>query len=74
MAGLNDTELQASIDMVRTARDQLGVTVIWVEHVMKAIMGVSDRIIVLHYGVKLAEGTPEEIASHDRVREIYLGT
>ena len=46
MAGLNDTELEASIDMVRTARDQRGLTVIWVEHVMKAVMSLAERVVV----------------------------
>jgi branched-chain amino acid transport system ATP-binding protein len=73
MAGLNPTEVTESMELIDHIRSR-GVTIFMIEHVMKAIMGVSDRIIVLHYGVKLAEGTPEEIASHDRVREIYLGT
>ena len=50
MAGLNDTELHASIEIVRTARDELGVTVIWVEHVMKAVLSLAERIVVLHFG------------------------
>ena len=50
MAGLNDTELQASIDIVRTARDRFGVTVIWVEHVMKAVMSLAERVAVLNFG------------------------
>ena len=58
MAGLNDTELQASIEIVRTARDQLGVTVIWVEHVMKAVMSLAERIVVLNFGRLLADGAP----------------
>ncbi|MEJ2715635.1 MAG: ABC transporter ATP-binding protein [Deltaproteobacteria bacterium] len=73
MAGLNPTEVAEAMELIDRIRSR-GVTIFMIEHVMKAIMGVSDRIIVLHYGVKLAEGTPEEIASHDRVREIYLGT
>ena len=50
MAGLNDTELASSIDMVRRARAELGVTVIWVEHVMKAVMSLAERILVLNFG------------------------
>jgi branched-chain amino acid transport system ATP-binding protein len=73
MAGLNPTEVAEAMELIDRIRSR-GVTIFMIEHVMKAIMGVSDRIIVLHYGVKLAEGTPEEIASHDRVKEIYLGT
>jgi len=74
MAGLNDTELQASIDMVRTARDRLGVTVIWVEHVMKAVMSLAERAVVLNFGEILADGTPAEVMSHPEVVMAYLGT
>ena len=59
MAGLNDTELHASIEIVRTARDQLGVTVIWVEHVMKAVLSLAERIVVLNFGRLLADGAPQ---------------
>jgi branched-chain amino acid transport system ATP-binding protein len=73
MAGLNPTEVAEAMELIDRIRSR-GVTVFMIEHVMKAIMGVSDRIIVIHYGVKLAEGSPAEIASHERVKEIYLGT
>jgi ABC-type branched-subunit amino acid transport system ATPase component len=74
MAGLNDTELQASIDIVRTARDELGVTVIWVEHVMKAVMSLADRVVVLNFGRMLVDGSPELAMRHPEVVTAYLGT
>ena len=74
MAGLNDTELAASIDIVRTVRDQLGVTVIWVEHVMKAVMNLAERIVVLDFGAVLADGDPQVIMRDPAVVKAYLGT
>lgn len=73
MAGLNDTELQASIDIVRMARDRLGVTVIWVEHVMKAVMSLAERIVVLNFGRLLADGRPDEVMRDPAVVAAYLG-
>ena len=73
MAGLNDTELQASIDIVRTVRDQLGVTVIWIEHVMKAVMNLAERVVVLNFGRVLADGAPHEVMRDSEVVNAYLG-
>jgi ABC-type branched-subunit amino acid transport system ATPase component len=73
MAGLNDTELQASIDIVRTARDLLGITVIWVEHVMKAVMSLAERVAVLNFGHVLADGRPDEVMREPAVVTAYLG-
>ena len=74
MAGLNDTELRASIDIVRTARDELGVTVIWVEHVMKAVMSLAERVVVLNFGQLLVDGTPQVAMRDPDVVTAYLGT
>jgi branched-chain amino acid transport system ATP-binding protein len=72
MAGLTPTETAAAMELVTKIRDR-GVTVFMIEHVMKAIMGVCDRIMVLHHGEKIAEGTPKEIAASKKVIEVYLG-
>ncbi|MCS7281986.1 MAG: ABC transporter ATP-binding protein [Anaerolineae bacterium] len=72
MAGLNPTEVAQAMDLVNQIRER-GITVFVVEHVMKAIMGICDRIIVLHHGEKIAEGTPQEIANSRTVIEVYLG-
>ncbi len=73
MAGLNDTELQASIDIVRTVRDRFGITVIWIEHVMKAVLNLAERIVVLNFGTVLADGDPQEVMRDPAVVSAYLG-
>jgi branched-chain amino acid transport system permease protein len=73
MAGLNDAELDSSIAIVRTARDRLGVTVVWVEHVMKAVMSLADRVAVLDFGRILAEGEPRDVMRDPAVVRAYLG-
>jgi branched-chain amino acid transport system ATP-binding protein len=72
MAGLNATEIAQAMELVTKIRDK-GITVLMIEHVMKAIMSVCDRIMVLHHGEKIAEGTPQEIATSKKVIEVYLG-
>jgi branched-chain amino acid transport system ATP-binding protein len=72
MAGLNPTEVAQAMELVTRIRDK-GVTIFMIEHVMKAIMSVCDRIMVLHHGEKIAEGTPREIATSKKVIEVYLG-
>ncbi len=72
MAGLNPTEVAQGMELVTKIRDK-GITVFLVEHVMKAIMSICDRIMVLHHGEKIAEGTPQEITTSKKVIEVYLG-
>jgi branched-chain amino acid transport system ATP-binding protein len=72
MAGLNPTEIAQAMELTTKIRKK-GITIFMIEHVMKAIMNVCDRIIVLHHGSKIAEGTPGEIATSRTVIEVYLG-
>ena len=72
VAGLNPTETAQAMELVTRIRDR-GITILMIEHVMKAIMSVCDRIMVLHHGEKIAEGTPEEITNNQTVIEVYLG-
>jgi len=72
MAGLNPTEVTHAMELVNRMRSK-GITIFMIEHVMKAIMNICDRIMVLHHGEKIAEGIPQEIATSRRVIEVYLG-
>jgi branched-chain amino acid transport system ATP-binding protein len=72
-AGLNPTEINEQIEIVKRIRTERGITILIIEHHMKVIMDVSDRIVVLNYGEKIAEGTPSEIGHSPVVIEAYLG-
>jgi branched-chain amino acid transport system ATP-binding protein len=72
-AGMNEAETQEAIKYVRRLRDELGLTILLIEHKLQVTMGISDRIAVLDYGRKIAEGLPEEIRRNERVIEAYLG-
>ena len=73
LAGLNPSEVISALDLVRRVRDS-GVTIVMVEHLVKALFGISDRVAVLSAGEKLCEGTPEQVAQDPRVLDAYLGT
>jgi branched-chain amino acid transport system ATP-binding protein len=72
MAGLRPAEVDEMVSVIRLLRDQ-GVTIFVIEHIMRAIMALSDRIVVIHFGRKIAEGTPQEVAADENVIKAYLG-
>src|SRR5260370_10423047 len=74
LGGLDDTEMDQAADMLRKIRDELGITIIWVEHIMGVLMRVVDRVMVLDHGEKISEGLPPAGASDPRVIQAYLGT
>ena len=72
MEGLNPAEVAQAMELITKIRER-GITIIMIEHVMKAIMNLCERILVLHHGQKIAEGTPQEIANSKPVMKVYLG-
>jgi len=72
MSGLNPHEISEAIQLIGKIKEN-GVTLIVIEHVMKAIMSVSDRIVVINHGEKIMEGTPEQVANDPEVIKAYLG-
>ncbi|MFX0200238.1 MAG: ABC transporter ATP-binding protein, partial [Candidatus Hodarchaeota archaeon] len=72
-AGLNREEIRDTMALIRKARDDTGISVVLIEHVMPVLLGLSDRVMILDQGQKVVEGTPDEVVKNESVIEIYLG-
>jgi branched-chain amino acid transport system ATP-binding protein len=73
MAGLRPTETDRMVATLKRLRAETGLTILLIEHVMRAVMALSDHVIVLHHGEKISEGTPEKVTRDPAVLECYLG-
>jgi branched-chain amino acid transport system ATP-binding protein len=73
LGGLDAAEMRAAADMLKRIRDERGITIVWVEHIMGVLLSVVDRVVVLDHGAVIFEGTPRAAQQDERVAEVYLG-
>jgi len=73
MAGLRPTEIDVMVAFLRELNERTGLTILLIEHVMRAVMALAANVVVVSYGEKIAEGTPQEISRHQAVLDVYLG-